>query len=421
MLALVTARIATRQEFVPVITGGLLGTYTLAREFHAYSGIRSAIIPSAMNPHLRGTHLGPVFPSGNIADPQRLLSVLADVASDLGGGSRPLVYLPAVDHHVETGVEHRADLTSMGYLLPEVTPAQLRHAAVKENFYAACEALRIPYPRSLMFDCGQALGAEDLNAHITEFLEQVATEADLPYPVIVKGSDGSTWANLSYPGKRKVFLAHSEQELREILREAVAAGYSDALVVQRFIPGPDNHLRILTQYRDRSGAITLSGYGEVLLEDPTPGLEGNARAVLAGTNAAVAQQGRALLEHFEWEGFAMFDLKVDPHTGTTYFLEMNPRLGQHHFYLTLAGQNPAGALIDDLITGQHRTAPTGEAAPALSLTIPLRTALSHATAEQSERIQLARRSGRTANPWKYRSDFRFPHRLYLAYRALRGR
>lgn len=420
MLAFVTARIPARQEFVPVITGGLLGTYTLAREFHAHSGVRSAIVPSAMNPHLKGTRLGAVFPSGNIANPERLLDALADVASRVGGRSRPLLYLPAVDHHVETGVEHREDLKAMGYLLPGNTQAQLHQAAIKENFYAACDQLGIPYPRSLMFDCEQARGAEDLEEYITTSLERLASDPDLPYPVIVKGSDGSTWANLSYPGKRKVFLAHTDRELRSILRAAVVAGYAGVLVVQRYIPGQDNQLRILTQYRDRSGAMTLNGYGEVLLEDPTPGLEGNARAVMSGANTLVADQGRALLEHFDWEGFAMFDLKVDATSGTPYFLEMNPRLGQHHFYLTLAGQNPAGTLIDDFIEGQHRSVPT-EVVPALSLTVPLRRALSHATIEQSERIQQAQRRGRVANPWKYRADHRFRHRVYLAYRSLRGR
>lgn len=420
-LSHVSSRIPSDQSFVPVITGGLLGTYSLGREFHMHSGIRSAFVPTVMNRHLRDTRLGDVFPSGDLTRSELLLEALEEVSTTLAGASRPLLYLPIVDHHVDAGVEFRDDLAGMGFVLPDISAHQLRLAAIKEHFYATCAELGIPHPHSQVFDCEAAQGAQDLEGYIRDFLDRVAEDSDLPFPAIVKGSDGSTWVNLRYEGKRKVFLVRSLEELAGVLRETVTAGYTDPLVVQRYIPGEDNQMRILTLYRNRSGVTTLSGYGEVLLEDHSPDLEGNARAVVSSVDETVARHGQALLDRLDWHGFAMFDIKVDAVNGKAYFLEMNPRLGQHHFYLTAAGQNPARYLLDDLVSPEPGLTPAVADLPALSTTMPLRAAMQHATPQQRARIQEARRHHRVIDPWKYRGDFRIAHRLYLTYRRLRPR
>src|SRR5699024_8001306 len=148
---------------------------------------------------------------------------------------------------------------------------------------------------------------------------------------------------------RKVFLASGRDQREWILRSVVGAGYHGGVILQKYIECPDNLLRILTQFRNWTGAVSLSGYAEVIIEDHAPAVEGSERAVLAARRDEIAEQGASILEALDWHGFAMFDLKVDPATGRAYFLEMNPRLGQHLFNLTLAGATPAKWFIDEFL------------------------------------------------------------------------
>src|SRR5690625_1269572 len=417
MLACVNSAIPHQQSFVPVITGGSLGTYTLAREFHELDGIRSAIVPTSVNRHLAGTSLGELFPAGAMLDPAVVMEKLAEVAGKVGGGSRPLLLVPAFDHHVQLIAGYREDLKRLGFRMPELSATQLSTAATKESFYALCEDLGLPYPRSHVFSGAQALGADSLEEYIRGVIERVEGDAELSYPLIVKADDGGSWANVSFPGRRKVFLASGREQLEWILRSVVEAGYHGSLILQKYLEGPDNLLRILTQFRNRTGTVSLSGFAEVIIEDHAPGLEGNARAVLATRRDEIAEQGARLLEALDWHGFAMFDLKVDPGTGRAYFLEMNPRLGQHHFYLTLAGANPAKWFIEEFLGEGAQESEFVTDAPAFSTTIPGRLSHRFATDAQRRAIAAARSAKRAGNPWKYAPDRRLAHGLYLLYRA----
>lgn len=411
------AAIPHEQSFVPVITGGSLGTYTLAREFHELGGLRSAIIPTSINRHLARTSLAEMFPAGPMLDPAIVLEKLAEVAGKVGGGSRPLLFLPAFDHHVRLIADYREDLERLGFLLPRLSAAQLATAAVKERFYALCADLDLPYPPSHRFSCAEATDAASTTGFIRDAVAAVAEDPHLSYPLIVKADDGGTWAKVSFPGRRKVFLAPGPERLERILRSSVTAGYRGGLILQKYLGGPDNLLRILTQFRNRTGTVSLSGIGEVIVEDHAPGMEGNARAILATRQDEIAEQGARILEALDWHGFAMFDLKVDPASGRTYFLEMNPRLGQHHFYLTLAGANPAKWFVDEFLGEGAVEKEVVTNAPAFSTTIPGPLAHRFATGEQRRAIAAARGAGRAGNPWKYAPDRRLAHRLYLLYRA----
>lgn len=416
MFACVNAAIPHQQSFVPVITGGSLGTYTLAREFHELGGLRSAIVPTRVNRHLVRTSLGELFPAGAMVDPAIVMDKLAEVARKVGGGSRPLLFLPAFDHHVQLIADHREDLEGLGFRIPQLTAAQLATAATKERFYALCDDLGLPYPRSHVFSGARAAGASSLEEHLRDVVDLVEQDTELSYPLIVKADEGGTWARVSFPGRRKVFLASGRDQLEWILRSVVEAGYHGGLILQKYLEGPDNLLRILTQFRNRTGTVSLSGYAEVIIEDHAPGLEGNARAVLAARRDEIAEQGASILEALDWHGFAMFDLKVDPATGRAYFLEMNPRLGQHHFYLTLAGANPAKWFIDEFLGEGAQESEFVTDAPAFSTTIPSRLSHRFATEDQRRAVAAARSAGRAGNPWKYTPDQRLAHRLYLLYR-----
>ena len=87
----------------------------------------------------------------------------------------------------------------------------------------------------------------------------------------------------------------------------------------------------------------------VLLEEHHPATLGNPCAMVTQPVAEILGPARKFLESTGYTGFANFDVKRDPHTGTFYFLEVNPRIGRNSFYCVGAGINPMEELIRDLI------------------------------------------------------------------------
>lgn len=405
-----SSQIPASQSFVPVITGGDLGAYTLAREFHEAYGVVSAIVPTAENLIVGGSKITQLYPAGTMFDPEHVVQHLASVAQRLRrDDARPLLLVAGYDHLVRIMINHAEELQAMGYVFPDLTAAQLDQASLKDNFYALCDELGIKYPQTASIDCSQGPGTIDT------FLDTVA-EMGLKYPNILKAGDGAAWANTRFPGRRKVHFLQEPRQLKAVITQAIHAGYVGSLIIQQFIPGPDSNLRILSQFRDRTGANALTGLAEVIVEDHAAGLEGNSRAVVAATDAPIEKQGARLMDALDWHGFGMFDIKIHQTTGEPYFLEMNPRLGRHHYYLTVAGANPATYLYREFIAMRAHGQPVTTTGPAASLTIPLRLAKQYATPAQQQQLDAAKRAGRMGWPLQYSNDRNLKRDLYQRYR-----
>jgi D-aspartate ligase len=400
--------VPAEQPFVPVITGGDVGAYSLAREFHEAYGVISAVVPTAVNRNLKHSRILEAFPAGPMTEEEPVLQALLAVADELNARvpGRPLLLLASYDHLVRFAARHRDALRARGYTVPYPDEEALDAAALKENFYALCQRLGVPYPRTAAYDAG---------SHTPEALAGFLAglgERGLTFPVILKAGDGGAWADVRFAGRRKVHVVPDADALGGLIGQASGAGYRGSLIVQQLVPGPDSQLGIATFFRDGAGSTRLVSYGEVIVEDHAPGTEGNARAVLAGEHATVARQGTALLEALDWRGFAMFDIKVDPRDDSAQFLEMNPRLGRNHYYLTAAGANPAPYLlaeylpeVADVVDGPVPAAgqvTTG--GPVLTTTVPLSQVRRYASAGQRDRIRRAARSGRVVRPFEYRAD-----------------
>src|SRR5690625_4852797 len=107
-------QIPASQPFVPVITGGDLGAYSLAREFHEAFGVKSAVVPTAENLVVGGSKITQLFPAGPMFDSARVVRHLGDVANMLQQeGPRPLILSAGSDHLVRIMSEHGAELTTM--------------------------------------------------------------------------------------------------------------------------------------------------------------------------------------------------------------------------------------------------------------------------------------------------------------------
>lgn len=121
--------------------------------------------------------------------------------------------------------------------------------------------------------------------------------------------------------------------MKLMLHRCYEAGYPDEMIIQDFIPGGDENMRVLNAYVDKNHKVRMMCLGHPLLEDPSPKAIGNYVAILPDYNQQVYQQIQDFLEKIEYTGFANFDMKYDPRDGSYKLFEINLRQGRSSFML----------------------------------------------------------------------------------------
>src|SRR5699024_9188941 len=89
---------------------------------------------------------------------------------------------------------------------------------------------------------------------------------------------------------------------------------------------------------------------------------------------------------------------------------------RHHYYLTVAGANPATYLYRALVAHDAHPRPLTEDGAAASLTIPMKLTQQYASPEQLAQLQDAQQSKRVSRPIRYPKDRNFKRDLYQRYR-----
>lgn len=313
-------------DVLPVILGGDIGAYSLARAFHEAYGIMPLVLSQA-DCHMCGDSsilVNRVVP--HLERPAVLLSTLANTAERFG--NRPLLLLGCGDWYVRLIVENRAVLEK-SFIIPYIGEDLLNRLTEKDRFYALCAEVGVPVPRTVVFDTS---ADGDDPASVT---------LPFPFPVVAKPASSAAYHYADFAGKQKVFFLRDATELRATLAAVQSSRYEGKLLIQETIPGDDTSMRILTTYSDQNGKVRFASFGQTLLEDMRPMGVGNPLAIVSRTDETIVTEAARLLEAVGYTGFANFDIKVDPRDGSHYFFEINTRLGRSNYYVTAAGDNAA--------------------------------------------------------------------------------
>lgn len=317
----------------PVVLGGDIGAYSLARSFHEAYGVRSIVVSGASTGLVRHSRILDHVVEPGIDDPEAIVARLRRIADQHTDAD--LIVVASADWLVGTLVANKDRLTDR-YVVPYVDLPLFERLTDKEEFGALCAELGIAHPTTVVHDV--AAGGEP-------------DTSGLVFPVIAKAASSAAMHDVEYPGKKKVHTADSREELLDLLGRVRDAGYEGSFIIQDYIPGDDSGMRILTCYSDAQGKVRFSAFGHVLLEEHAPGALGNPAGIITQTQPDVVDQARRLLEHVGWTGVANFDLKYDPRDGRYVFFELNPRLGRSNFYITAAGANAVKFYVHEHLRG----------------------------------------------------------------------
>ena len=184
------------------------------------------------------------------------------------------------------------------------------------------------------------------------------------------------------------------------------------LIVQELIPGDDTTQWVVNGYVDSRGEVTATGSGRVLLGLHQPQLVGNAAMILVQSNEELIADAQRIVLAAGMRGFFSMDVKIDPRTGTAYWLDLNPRIGRGHYYLKVGGIDLASAMLADM-EGRVPSYQTNER-DGIYTVIPM--CLANRTYLRDEtlytEVKRVRRARRAINPLTYSKDRNPKRTLY---------
>lgn len=319
------------KDLLPVLLGSDANVYGMARSFYMEYGVTSLAIGKgalAATANSRLVKMAVVEP--NLEDDTVFVRTLTDFAKAHTG--KTLVLVSCGDNYTGLMARARAALEPY-YKFACPTPELVAELDTKEFFYKACERHGLSYPRT--FGCTNE--------------NYKTVELPFPFPCIIKASNSVAYWNCKFPHKKKVFVAYNKEEFDAITAAIYSSSYQDNLVLQEYIPGDDNCMRVLNCYSGLDHKVKLMALGRPLLEEQTPEGIGNYAAIMNVRDDELMEKMKAFLEDVGWEGFSNFDMKYDARDGKYKLFEMNPRQGRSSFFVTASGYNLAKWLVEDVV------------------------------------------------------------------------
>ena len=319
------------KDLLPVLLGSDANVYGMARSFYMEYGVTSLAIGKgalAATANSKLVKMAVVEP--NLEDDAVFVRTLTDFAKAHTG--KTLVLVSCGDNYTGLMARARAALEPY-YKFACPTPELVAELDTKEFFYQACERHGLSYPRT--FGCTNE--------------NYKTVELPFPFPCIIKASNSVAYWNCKFPHKKKVFVAYNKEEFDAITAAIYSSSYQDNLVLQEYIPGDDNCMRVLNCYSGLDHKVKLMALGRPLLEEQTPEGIGNYAAIMNVRDDELMEKMKAFLEDVGWEGFSNFDMKYDARDGKYKLFEMNPRQGRSSFFVTASGYNLAKWLVEDVV------------------------------------------------------------------------
>jgi D-aspartate ligase len=329
----VKGMIIKQRKFMPVIIGGDINAYSVARAFHEEYQIKSIVVSrEKWGPSADSKIIDNIYEQ-QLEDNKIFVKTLIDIANQKS--KKKLILIACSDWYIRLILENKEELSKY-YIIPYIDIKLMNKLSRKDSFHKICEKLNIDYPKTFIYDCKQ----------------RNKIDLDFNYPVAAKPADSALYHYVSFPGKKKGFKLYNQSELEIIINNLHSANYKGKFLIQDFIPGNDSNMRVLTCYCDKNSKVKFFALGHILLEEHTPGAIGNYAAIINSVNYELFEQARKFLEYVKYVGFAHFDIKYDPRDGKYKFFEINVRLGRGNYHITGSGYNVAKFIVDEYIHGK---------------------------------------------------------------------
>lgn len=246
-------------------------------------------------------------------DPGGLLEFLIDYAKN-----QPLkpVLFPSADPYVEFMDEHLEVLREY-FLINQDVQGLFTKAMNKDSLAVLALKLGTPIPETISPD------DKDFNEKIDTVIK---------FPCLVKPVDSPTFVAKF---RKKLFQVGNREELNRSVQMAREAGCE--VIVQRLIPGFDDHMYTFDAYLNQNSKITHWLTCQKYRQYPI----NYGASVYTGQRYVpeLFEVGAPFLEGIGWKGFAEIEFKKDAESGKFYMIEVNVRTTNLNVLLLRAGIN----------------------------------------------------------------------------------
>jgi len=309
---------------IPVILGGYVNGYSLARGFYETSGLVSYVLDYRyrISRHSRFVRfMESPNPGGN-----RFLEFLIDLGRRLQANGDRGVLIATNDEWmipISQAKESLRDLFDVNVSDWSV----IEKLTIKENFYALCDAYGVRYP-----------------ATIVQKGTECTAAGTLRFPALCKASEVVEFIN-RYPGERRNRVFADIDGLTEYIRGKRSSGFRSPFIIQEYISGGAENLFTATTCSDSRGKVRAISVGRKLTQ--TPPEAGTITAGLVEWRQDVADSTIRLLDGLGLVGMANTEFKLDGRTGEFFAIETNPRPGMWNYSTLLSGVDMYGLLLED--------------------------------------------------------------------------
>lgn len=246
-------------------------------------------------------------------DPQGFLDFLIDYAKKQDVTP---VLIPCADQYVEFVDEHLLTLKEH-FLIPQTEQGLYTKVMNKQTLHSLAKAHGVAVPETV------SINDENLIQKVEEIIK---------FPCLVKPVDSPTFVAKF---RRKLFKVYNSEELMEAIKKASDANLE--VIVQRIIPGFDDHMYTFDAYMNQNCKVTHWVTCQKFRQYPI----NFGASVYTGQRLVpeIKEIGVRFFEAIKYKGFAEIEFKKDSETGQFYLIEVNVRITNLNSLLFKTGIN----------------------------------------------------------------------------------
>lgn len=299
-----------KKDRCALVMGGYVNGYSIIQELHE-RGVRDIVLLD--HDRKAGAYSNKITKFVCAATtPESVHAEMVKLGEEYG----QVVVYPTDDLHLEILDALAGEVGSFCFL--PINPANLGLCLNKYYQYECCEALGVPYPKTILI----------------ERVEDAAQILSVPFPVIVKPEKRE---DLTSDIFRNLILSDRDDFAAKLPRIAVALARGVSLLVSEIVPGDGSNIYAYVGYRSRDGRILSEWTGKKLSQYPD-----DFGIFASASNQAppeVLEQGRRLLDGMDIVGIAEPEFKYDARDGSYKLMEINLRSMMWHRVGNLSGVN----------------------------------------------------------------------------------
>ncbi|GAA0780856.1 ATP-grasp domain-containing protein [Hathewaya limosa] len=317
-------------KFIPVIFGGYVNAYSIARTFYNEYKMKSVVCDSVQNICYYSNLCDQKMVSDPKVDEKSFIEQMIKLGQDFKEQKVKPIIITTKDEWLISLDRHRDQLEEYFiYSFPHWDV--IEKLTIKKYLYAYCDEIGIMYPKTFICD--------------RDNFKQ--SEIELKMPILIKPSEVVEFISL-FPSEKRNIVFEDMGQLKQYLQEKFNKGYKGNFVLQEYIPGGIENLYTITTYSDKN-SFNLKGVsiGHKLTQYPKEA--GTITSGMICYEERLIEPTNKLLNLCSYYGITNVEYKYDHRDDSYKLIEVNPRPGMWNYSSYLSGVNLFKMMVDDLI------------------------------------------------------------------------